>query len=851
FVTRMVPPRHLPRLEFLEGPPPDFRTFVVVPTLLGGESEIPEQLEKLEVHYLSNPDGDVRFALLTDWPDSRTEMSAEDAKKLPIAVQLTAALNQKHGPAADGGPRFFFFHRKRLWNPLEGTWMGWERKRGKLHEFNRLLRGAADTTYINPWDLHGTAGSPLMVPRGVRYVITLDADTKLPPGVVNQLVGILAHPLHRARWDPLLGKVVEGYGILQPRVTAFLPGRDEKSIFQKLFSGECGIDPYASAVSDLYQDLFGEGSFTGKGIYDVDAYEKSLEGRIPENRLLSHDLFEGSFARCGYASDLEFFEEFPSHAEISTARNHRWIRGDWQLLPWIFGRSGASLSTLARWKMMDNLRRSLSPIGTVGLFLTAFCLPATDRRVWAGLALLGMAFPSVMPFWGDLAFWRGSLHWKDRLGEIRRDLLLGAGQFIVNLVLVANRCWIHLDAITRTLWRLFVSHRDFLEWVTAAQANSSSSLSQAGFWRRMKGSLSIALLAALSTALLNPRAWPTCLPFVLLWLSAPWFAWWISLPESRGESLPLGPGETGELRLYARRIWRFFAQYASAEDHFLPPDNFQEDPEPVVAHRSSPTNFGLHLLSIVTARDFGWCGWGEMADRLEAALKSLGELPRFRGHFFNWVDTRSLLVLEPRYISTVDSGNLAGHLLTLSQACRDLAHRPLFSTADLAGIKDSVTLLKRAAQELPHHGRTAVTPLSQLQKEIGLFEEQLDGGPHFTSHPQWAGFWDKLDSQSESLRDTAYAFASDQRAEEKSEIIAWADLVADNVKSHARDFRLLFPWVYALSDSAPPGAGSPEEADFRASLQKLLSDGLTLAATPGLHEKAIESFESLRRSRSP
>lgn len=727
--------------------------------------------------------------------------------------------------------------------------MGWERKRGKLHEFNRLLRKAVDTSYFNP------DGSVVEAPNGVRYVITLDADTKLPPGVVNQLVGILAHPLHRARLDPQLKKVVEGYGILQPRVTAFLPGRNEKSIFQRLFSGECGIDPYASAVSDVYQDLFGEGSFTGKGIYDVDAYEKSLEGRIPENRLLSHDLFEGSFARCGYASDLEFFEEFPSHAEISTSRSHRWIRGDWQLLPWIFGRAGTSLSTLARWKMADNLRRSLSPLGTIGLLISAFCLPQVDRTVWVGLALSAIALPSLMPFLGDLAFWRTSLHWRDQLVEIRRNFLLGGGQFIVNLLLVANRAWMHLDAITRTLYRLFVSHRNFLEWVAAAKANFNSSLSISSFGRRMKGSISIGMLAAGLTALLNPRVLPLCAPFALLWLSAPWFARWISLPESRGESLPLSSEETGELRLYGRRTWWFFSHFASSEDNFLPPDNFQEDPEPVIAHRGSPTNFGLFLLSVVTAHDFGWCGLGEMADRLELALKSLEKLPRFRGHFFNWYNTQTLQALEPKYISTVDSGNLAGHLLTLSQACRDLAHRPLFSTSDLMGIKDSVILLKRSVQELPHHGRTSVTPLSQLQKEIGLFEEQLDGAAHFDSLSKWAAYWDQLDLRAETLKDTAHSFAAEQRAQEKSETTAWADQVADSVKSHIRDFRKWFPWVYFLSDGAHPGNEtqpglSVKMEEFRSSIQSLLTDGLTLAETPSHCEKALASFESIRQSKS-
>ncbi len=843
FVTGMVPPRHLPRLEFPEGPPADFRTFVVVPTLLGKADEIPDQLEKLEVHFLSNPEGDVRFALLTDEPDSMGEDSPGDGNRVLPALQGIARLNAKHGPAPGGGVRFFLFHRKRIWNPSEGKWMGWERKRGKLHEFNRLLRGSSDTTYFNQ------DGSPVVVPPGVRYVITLDADTKLPPGVVNQLVGILAHPLHRARLDPRLKRVVEGYGILQPRVTAFLPGRNEKSVFQKLFSGECGIDPYASAVSNVYQDLFGEGSFSGKGIYDVDAVEKSLEGRIPENSLLSHDLFEGAFARCGYASDLEFFEEFPSHSEISNTRNHRWIRGDWQLLPWIFGRKGADLSVLSRWKMIDNLRRSLSPVGTVGLVLVAGCLPGADPVVWIGLALAGLSLPSLVPFFGNCIFWRRHLHWRDRLEGIKRDFLMGGGQFVVNLVLVAHRAWMHLDAVIRTLWRLWVSHRDFLEWVTAAQTRSKSSLSRASFWRGMKGSVFIGLALAGLTKWLNPQALPFYLPFVFLWLSAPPFARWISLPESRGSLVPLDLEETVELRLVARRIWRFFTLFASAEDHFLPPDNFQEDPNPVVAHRGSPTNFGLYLLSVVAAHDFGWCGLADMTDRLEAALQSLGQMPRFRGHFFNWIDTRTLQPLEPKYISTVDSGNLAGYLLTLTQACRDLAQKPLYSPSGQAGLQDAVTLLKQAVQKLPHQGRASVTPLSQLQKEIALLEEQLSEAVPWSSPVQWAAYWETLGRQAEALKDATHAFCSDQREEEKNELTAWGDGVAADVKSRIRDFRQWHPWVDALSNGAPPSDDSPEERGFQDSLRNLLGPGLALAQAPVLYETALRSLEALRKAR--
>ncbi len=843
FIAEIIPPGHLSRLELLQGPPEDRRTFVVVPTLLGVEEEIAEQFEKLEVHYLSNPEGDVRFALLTDWKDSDTETAPEDAKQLRVAGQLLAALNLKHGPAPGGGPRFFFFHRKRLWNPVQRKWMGWERKRGKLHEFYRVLQGATDTTYFN------ADNSPVTAPRGVRYVVTLDSDTKLPPAVVTQLVGILAHPLNQARLDPQTRKVVEGYGILQPRVTSFLPKENEKSIFQELFSGECGIDPYASAVSDVYQDLFGEGNFTGKGIIDIDAYEQALEGRIPENSLLSHDLFEGSFLRSGYASDLEFFEEFPSHAEISTVRNHRWIRGDWQLLPWIFGREAAVLSLISRWKMLDNLRRSLTPVGTVALVVSAFCIPDADPFVWVGLALMGIAIPPFVPFFEDIAFWRKPLHWKDQVHETLRHLRLGIGHFTVNLVLLANRAWMHLDAIARTLWRLFVTHRDLLEWVTAAQAKSAASLTLSSFWRRMMGSVSIGLLTAALTYLFNPRAFPLCVPFVLLWLSAPWFARLISLPLEEETIQPLSAPETQILRLYGRRVWRFFTTYTGAEDHFLPPDNFQEDPEPVVAHRSSPTNFGLYLLSVVTAHDFGWCALTEMTDRLEAAFRSLKALPRYRGHFYNWYDTRSLQVLNPQYVSSVDSGNLAGHLLTLSQSCRDILNRPLFSQSTLAGIKDSTSLLKQALQDMPPGGRTNVTSLSQLQTALLQLEDQLVRVPE--TFWEWSALWDKLLPLAETLKDISHASASDHGGMSKSEVIVWAGFIVADIKSHGADFHRLFPWASLLSRPTLLPPGTTEETDGLRSLQGLLTMDLNLGEMPDRCQEAVERFEAWRQSRDP
>jgi cyclic beta-1,2-glucan synthetase len=328
-VADQIGPRPLPRLELRDGVPPSLRTLVVMPTLLTGEAEIEENVGRLEIHYLANPDGDVHFALLSDWTDAPTETMPEDDRLLAAAVDGIARLNRRHGRAPDGGERFLLLHRRRVWNQAEGKWMGWERKRGKLDELNHLLRGANDTTFLSP------RGRRPDVPAAVRYVITLDADTHLPRGVVNRLVGTMAHPLNQPVFDPARGRVVEGYGVLQPRITPTMPADRDQSLFERTSAGPAGLDPYAAAVSDVYQDLFGEGSYTGKGIYDVDAFTAALAGRVPENSLLSHDLIEGIFARAGLVTDVELFEEFPADYEVAAARQHRWARGDWQLLPFI------------------------------------------------------------------------------------------------------------------------------------------------------------------------------------------------------------------------------------------------------------------------------------------------------------------------------------------------------------------------------------------------------------------------------------------------------------------------------------------------------------------------------------
>ena len=667
-ITRSVPPKPLPGLDLARSIPPHLRTLVAVPVLLRDADDIAEEIERLEVHHLSSTGGAVHYALLSDGPDLATESDPQDARLIAEASAAVARLNDRY-PAEDGD-RFHFLHRRRLWNPAEGVWMGWERKRGKLAELNRLLRGATDTSYA-------VVSSPL--PNDIRYVITLDADTRLLRGTVAQMVGKIAHPLNRARFDAASRRVTGGYGILQPRVSPSLPAGKDRSVYQSLFSSPGGIEPYAAAASDVYQDLFDEGSFIGKGIYDVDAFEAALGGRVPENTLLSHDLFEGTFARAGLASDIEVVEDYPARHDVDIRRQHRWTRGDWQLLPWIFGsrrHDGGGLPTLGRWKMIDNLRRSLlAPMAILSLF-AGWLLPWPQAVMWTVLTLVTLAVPRLLALPFGIFPARSGVSLSSHFAALRSDALTAVGQIGVSLMLLADTAATMLDAIVRTGWRLAVSRRHLLEWMTAAQTGSSARPGLVQQYRSMLPGLTLGLGLVGTTFLVNPAVWPLPVAFGLLWLAAPAVARAISQPKRPAATRNLTPAQAQELRLVGRRTWRYFETFVTPEDNFLPPDNFQETPRPAVAHRTSPTNIGLYLLSTVAAHDMGWIGQNAALRRLHDTLQTIQRMPRFRGHLYNWHDTRDLRVLDPAYVSSVDSGNLAGHLVAVAQACRAWAAGP-------------------------------------------------------------------------------------------------------------------------------------------------------------------------------
>jgi cyclic beta-1,2-glucan synthetase len=788
----------LPGLALRDGVPSHLRTMVVVPTLLTTAAALEEQIERLEIHYLASPEGELCFALLSDWTDAASEIAAGDEALLLMAGEAIARLNRVHGKGS-AGDRFLLLHRRRVWSEAQRRWMGWERKRGKLHELNRLLRGATDTNF------HDATGHPPAVPADVRYVITLDADTRLPREAARRLVGKMAHPLNHPRFDAETGYVVEGYAVLQPRVAPSLPVGREGSIFQRVFSSASGIDPYAAAVSDVYQDLFGEGSYAGKGIYDVDAFEAALADRVPDGTLLSHDLFEGIFARAGLVSDIEVVEEFPSRYDVAAARQHRWARGDWQLLPWIFGRGDAagamrgsrSLPPIGLWKMLDNLRRTLSAPANVGALLAGWALPRNGSLVWTAFVVLTIGLPALLPIFAAIVPRRSGVKIRSHFRALRKDIWLAASLTAFVITFLAHQAWLMIDAISRTLFRLFVSRRNLLQWVTAAQANLSSRLDLFSAYRRMSGGVAIAMVAAALIWYLRPDAWTLAAPFVILWIASPTIAAWISLSPPVAGHLAVADVDARALRLVARRTWRYFETFVSADDHMLPPDNFQEDPRPVLAHRTSPTNMGLYLLSAVSARDFGWSGTIETVDRVEAALATMSRLQQYRGHFYNWYDTRDLRPLDPGYVSSVDSGNLAAHLIALANACREWIDLPAAGRLPCAGIADAMHLAREALQKHPDELRAHTIAVAQLEHALDALAVPLDDDE--VNPKDVAARLARIAPLAATLADIARALTNEMGDEVGGETLYWAEAAQRSVKSWQRDLSLTDEGVRGLT----------------------------------------------------
>ncbi len=699
-ISESATPHHLPRLALAHGIPAEHRVMVAIPAMLTDPASIDALVHRLQLHHLANPERHAQFALLSDWADAEGERAASDDALLQRARQGIDALNLQYPQPGAATPRFVLLHRRRAFSLSEQRWIGWERKRGKLEALVAALAEGHSDAFLD-------LGAASQVAPATAYVVTLDSDTQLPPGRLRDLVGVAAHPRNQPRLDAAGRRVVGGYGILQPRIATPLPAPRERTPYHWLFAGQCGIDPYSAASSEVYQDLFGEGTFSGKGLLHVRAVHAVLTQRLPEGQVLSHDLLEGSIARCAAVSDVTLIEDAPFHADVAASRVHRWTRGDWQLLPFMLR---YPLRAINRWKMLDNLRRSL--VAPTSMVLLLLALAGHGPSPWAALALVMAAF-ATGPLIGAVAGFspsRDDIAKRAFYRQAATDLVRALCGALWQLAQLMQHALQAADAIVRALYRMAVSHRHLLQWTTAAAATASVRGDFASLLRRHRAEplLAAALWAGLFAA---DTPWPVLATVLCLtWAASPLWSWWVSRPRGAASVEPLPWPDRAYLEGIARDTWRFFERCVKTEERHLPPDNLQTSPHDMVAHRTSPTNIGLYLLSAACARQFGWIGTQELLVRLEATLSTLATLQRHRGHFLNWYDTSTGAPLLPMYLSTVDSGNLCGHLLAVAQACLELAHAPF----DAAPSRRAIAASKQRLAPLLASRRT----LSREQRDV-------------------------------------------------------------------------------------------------------------------------------------
>ncbi|MFL7867499.1 MAG: glucoamylase family protein [Anaerolineales bacterium] len=798
-VPVLVPPRRLPKLDYKNGIPKSARTMVVIPGMITRDADIVTLLEQLELHYIRNADPYITFALLTDFSDADEKHRPEDEHLLERARAGLEALNRRYPKEP-----FYLFHRERLWNPSEDAWMGWERKRGKLEEFNHLLRGENRTSFI-------VKMGDLSILSDIKYVITLDADTLLARGTAHRLIGTLDHVLNRPRFDPDTGHISAGYTLLQPR-TEIKPVERNRTRFTRIFAGPSGLDLYNHAVSDVYQDLFGEGIFVGKGIYDVDAFLHSLENRIPENALLSHDLFEGIHGRVGLVTDIILYEDFPPNYTTFIHRKHRWIRGDWQLLPWIWPRVphrtersvSNPLSPINIWKIVDNMRRSLvTPALMAFLIMAWFYLPGSPL-LWT---LIAIFVPAMTVLNVIISYLTRPMMRSDSLLPTLKEQVL---RWLLFLVLLPYESLIVLAAVITVFVRLFITHKKLLQWTTTAHSVLlfDEERKSGVIWYEMYGASVLVLMVGGFVIWRDIAILPIALPFLVAWFFSPQVAVWLNRPV-RLQSLSPQPEQLQELRDLARSTWLYFEQFVGPVDHWLPPDHFQEHPRGLVAHRTSPTNIGLGLLSTLAAYDLGYLGMLELSLRLQNGFQTLQSMEKYRGHFLNWYDTRTKNPLSPRYVSTVDSGNLAACLLVLSQACQSMKDVILPRWQRWQGLLDTLHILNQmlgeSASQTPGVFSSVRDQIEEIEQHIS--EERDDPErwpPGLVSLAD--EIWPKLEEEMAALIDTSKLPSSSLHR-----IRIWMGRAQHNIFDMHRRLDGLMPWLKMLSK--PPGLFVDREAN--------------------------------------
>jgi cyclic beta-1,2-glucan synthetase len=804
----LIPPRKLPKLDFSDGIPAEATTLAVIPILLTSEAQVRQAVRDVEIRYLANCDANLHFALLTDPPDSLTPLDEKDALA-DLCSDLVRNLNEKYARQEKG--TFLHFHRQRIYNAAEEIWMGWERKRGKLLDLNNLILGRSDNFPVKVGDLS--------VLSNVKYVITLDQDTQLPKDAAHKLIGTLAHPLNRAAVDPVTNTVVEGYGILQPRVEVSVRSAN-RSRLAAIFSGETGYDIYTRAVSDVYQDLFGEGIFTGKGIYEVETFQQVLDGRFPPNVILSHDLIEGLYARTGLVSDLEVIDDYPSHVSAYSRRRHRWIRGDWQIVRWLLpgvpegdGRVARNpLSFVSRWKIVDNLRRSLTDFAIFTLLLCGWLVLPGRGLYWTLATLALLCTPTFIQLTVSIV---GAGRARNRVVFWKNLAHAAGGMFarlFLRLTLLCYQGLVGLDAVVRTIVRMSVTHKRLLQWETAAQAelgaHKTDPVESLLGWTPW---ISAAIMIAV--AIIRPSSLPVAIPFLLAWAGSRTICQWLDRPHDFAKP-QMSAADKTLLRNAALRTWRFFREFGASEENWLIPDIVQEPPG-LVAHRLSPTNLGLLLDSRLAAYDLGYLTLPEFANASERTFQTLRQMPTKNGHFYNWYDSLTLQPVPPRFISTVDSGNLVCGLWTLRQGCLAAVTEPLFRKALWEGIYDHLVMIEDL---IPEGGQG---------EHIALAVRRLKARVQSQGTSNWARL-ETLPNLAAELNKLQEVMPGGRASEESSWWTHELSLRVSNIQNMVYDF---VPWVM------PQFAKYRRELGIhRLSLDDLTTESLT-AVQSALDEK--------------
>ncbi|MBU3189325.1 cyclic beta 1-2 glucan synthetase [Clostridium bowmanii] len=790
-------PSFIPKMDFGEVIPEKYSTVVVIPTLLNNPSRVKELIHDLEIHYLANHQNNLYFALLGDFKDSDRENEKEDKAIVNAGLIAIDSLNKKY--CKDGKKIFFFFNRVRKHNKKEGKWIGKERKRGKLMEFNEFLRGKEDTSY----NVISSDGEKL---RKVKYVITLDADTVLPRDSAKNLIGAMAHPLNNAIINYSKNIVNRGYGLMQPRIGVSILSAN-KTLFSKIFSGETGIDIYTTAVSDVYQDLFGEGIFTGKGIYDVDVFNYMLKDEIPENTVLSHDLLEGAYVRTALVTDVEFIDGYPAYYNSSSMRLHRWTRGDWQLIPWL--KKSSPLNKISKWKIVDNLRRSLlAPSITILLIVTLGGILPDGTDKWFITAFVSLLAPILFDVTEAVVSPTKGISLS---GKIQNSKMAIEQVFLI-FCFIPYQAYLMLDAIIRTLYRLLVSKKNMLEWQTAADVEIKLGKELKDFiasmWMGSAISLFILFLAFNRSMSIGFISIPSC----TLWFLSPLVAYIIS--HDRGlETYEIKEEEEVFLRKIGRKTWAYFEDFINDEDNWLGPDNYQEDPPNGIAHRTSPTDMGMDLTSNLVAYDLGYIGIVDTVSRLSNIMTSLENMATYKGHFYNWYDTKSKTPLYPRYVSTVDSGNLVGYLWLAAESLEEYLSQPVFNLKQAKGLQDTMRL---ASKEIE-----VVTGVSEIYH--GLIADIDKDKVGFS-------YWKAL------LIDLANKIIEVQKIGTKVDLY-WNKKLKNDVDGYLEEINELFPWSeFVLQEKS--------SLDIANSLRELLEK----TALNGIPEKITNILRMLNNN---